>query len=202
MDGSGHEAVEVEAPDDPDEEADEKAGAEHEEPRRLVGRVARLEGLVRIHGLVDLVADVEDGVLRIEAHLHRRLGAIVGQLLLKGEGDRDLVPREYLLARHEAIEGGLLRYGPHEGRDEDVEVAQVGMPGFALGAQPGFGPRDVYPVLEVVMGIDSRAHDVGRYLVEGVERADSPAVVAVAEPAPSLLRARRVVLAHRSSEGE
>ena len=127
--GAGAEAVAVEQADQRHEEGG-KAGDREAEVQELLQkaflRVCAAQGIdVRL----DPVADVVDGIGKVEASLADQLALVdVIGILQHVEGNGAVVPCKELLVHDEAVDAGILAERAYIGGDQDGHIAQL----FAL----------------------------------------------------------------------
>ena len=133
---------------------------------------------------VELLVDVNDGVVGLEDHGYGGVGGVLAHVLLDDHIHFDVVAGVDALTADEAVESGLLGDGADVGRQHDVQEAEalVALGDHLLAEGVGFG--DVQLVGKVVHGVGAVLHDEGHHLGHGLGGADAAAVLAIP---PSLL---------------
>ena len=171
----------------PEEHTDGKAengtGEGGQGARGLVEAGVQILLLLFLHDNgVELLINVDEGVVGLEDHGYGGIGGVLAHVLLDDHIHFNVVAGVNALTADEAVEGGLLGNGADVGRQHDVQEAEALV---ALGDHllaEGIGLGDVQLVGEVVHGIGAILHDEGHHLGHGLGGADAAAVLAVPPP--------------------
>ena len=154
-------------------------------------RAAVVGGADVLDGGVHLLVYVEHGVGGLKHDFGNGLLALQVHAALDHHVYGDVVAGVYALSGHEAVQAGHV--ADHHSRalrvrgDEHVQHAEALVAAAALLTQPAVSLRDVYGALKVVAGVAAVAHYEGRERNNGAQRAEPPALPAVAKPASSII---------------
>ena len=146
-------------------------------------RTAVVGGTNLLHGFVHFAVDVIYGVRWLEDDLGTCLLGLGGDTALDHHVDEYLVAGVYPLARDEAVESGQLGDDAYVRRDEKVQHTEALVALLTLCAEPAVSLRDLDRAGKLVAGVVAVCHDVGLELIERRERAQTAALLAIAEAA-------------------